>query len=80
MSATAGIEWTDATWNPVTGCTTVSPGCEHCYARTFAERFRGTPGRPPTGWPLPNLWVGLDLTSLARHRAPPHRPGGPRGW
>ncbi|MFD7161309.1 DUF5131 family protein [Kribbella sp. NPDC059898] len=38
------IEWTDETWNPVTGCTEVSPGCDHCYARTFAERFRGTPG------------------------------------
>lgn len=40
------IEWTDATWNPVTGCTEVSPGCDHCYARAFAERFRGTPGHP----------------------------------
>ncbi|MDD7813660.1 phage Gp37/Gp68 family protein [Mycobacterium sp. CSUR Q5927] len=38
------IEWTDATWNPVTGCTEVSPGCDHCYAKTIAERFRGTPG------------------------------------
>jgi protein gp37 len=44
MSDTTGIEWTDATWNPVTGCTKVSPGCDHCYAETFAERFRGTPG------------------------------------
>jgi protein gp37 len=38
------IEWSDATWNPVTGCTKVSAGCDHCYAETFAERFRGTPG------------------------------------
>ncbi|EHR48918.1 bacteriophage protein gp37 [Saccharomonospora marina XMU15] len=44
MSATTGIEWTDATWNPVTGCTTVSAGCDHCYAKTFAERWRGTKG------------------------------------
>lgn len=44
MSATTGIEWTDATWNPVTGCTKVSAGCDHCYAETFAERWRGTPG------------------------------------
>ena len=44
VSATTGIEWTDATWNPVTGCTEVSPGCDHCYAKTFAERWRGTPG------------------------------------
>ena len=43
------IEWTDETWNPVTGCVKVSPGCRHCYAETFAERFRGTVmpnGRP----------------------------------
>jgi protein gp37 len=38
------IEWTHATWNPVTGCDKVSPGCAHCYAETFAERFRGVPG------------------------------------
>ena len=36
------IEWTDETWNPVTGCVKVSPGCKNCYAETFAERFRGT--------------------------------------
>src|SRR5216684_6161385 len=46
MSATSTIEWTDATWNPVTGCTRVSPGCDHCYALTFAERFRGVIGHP----------------------------------
>jgi len=40
------IEWTEATWNPVTGCDKVSPGCAHCYAETFAERFRGVPGHP----------------------------------
>jgi protein gp37 len=40
------IEWTDATWNPVRGCTKISPGCKHCYAETFAERFRGVPGHP----------------------------------
>jgi protein gp37 len=46
MSATSTIEWTDATWNPVRGCTKISPGCKHCYAETFAERFRGVPGHP----------------------------------
>ena len=46
MSSVSAIEWTDATWNPVTGCTKVSPGCAHCYAETFAERFRGVPGHP----------------------------------
>jgi protein gp37 len=40
------IEWTEATWNPVTGCDKVSPGCAHCYAETFAERFRGVAGHP----------------------------------
>jgi len=46
MSANSKIEWTDATWNPVRGCTKVSPGCLHCYAETFAERFRGVLGHP----------------------------------
>ena len=46
MSAISAIEWTDATWNPVRGCTKISPGCRHCYAETFAERFRGVPGHP----------------------------------
>lgn len=40
------IEWTDATWNPVTGCTLISPGCEHCYAKRFSERFRNVEGHP----------------------------------
>ena len=42
----SSIEWTEATWNPVTGCKEISPGCAHCYAKTFAERFRGVPGHP----------------------------------
>jgi protein gp37 len=46
MSDKSKIEWTDATWNPVTGCTKVSPGCAHCYAETFAKRFRGVPDHP----------------------------------
>jgi protein gp37 len=46
MSDGSTIEWTEATWNPVRGCTKVSPGCKHCYAETFAERFRGVPGHP----------------------------------
>ena len=46
MSEKSAIEWTDSTWNPVTGCTKVSPGCKHCYAETFAERWRGIPGHP----------------------------------
>jgi len=46
MSSQSSIEWTDATWNPVRGCTKISPGCKHCYAETFAERFRGVKGHP----------------------------------
>ncbi len=46
MSQTTAIEWTQATWNPVRGCTKVSPGCKHCYAETFAERWRGIAGHP----------------------------------
>jgi protein gp37 len=46
MSLGTSIEWTDATWNPVRGCTKVSAGCKHCYAETFAERFRGVKGHP----------------------------------
>ncbi len=46
MSLSSAIEWTDATWNPVRGCTKVSPGCKHCYAETFAERFRGVKNHP----------------------------------
>ncbi len=46
MSVQSNIEWTDSTWNPVRGCTKISPGCKHCYAETFAERFRGVRGHP----------------------------------
>jgi len=46
MSLNSKIEWTDATWNLIRGCTKISPGCAHCYAETFAERFRGVPGHP----------------------------------
>ena len=46
MSAKSTIEWTDATWNPVTGCTKITRGCDHCYAERFAERWRGVPGHP----------------------------------
>lgn len=46
MSNKSKIEWTDATWNPATGCTPVSEGCHHCYARRTAQRFRGRFGYP----------------------------------
>jgi protein gp37 len=46
MAEHSVIEWTDSTWNPVRGCAKVSPGCKHCYALSFAERWRGIPGHP----------------------------------
>jgi protein gp37 len=46
MSEKSSIEWCDATWNPIRGCIKISPECKHCYAETFAERFRGVPGHP----------------------------------
>jgi protein gp37 len=46
MAGPSTIEWCEASWNPATGCDEVSPGCAHCYAKTFAERWRGIPGHP----------------------------------
>jgi protein gp37 len=46
MAENTSIEWTDTTWNPVTGCTKISAGCDNCYAARFSERFRGVPGHP----------------------------------
>ena len=45
MGARSSIEWTESTWNPVTGCTKVSPGCKHCYAERMALRLRAM-GQP----------------------------------
>ena len=57
------IEWTDETWNPVTGCVKVSPGCKHCYAETFAERFRGAV--LPNGRPLtPSMRASIRRSDL----------------
>lgn len=80
MSAESKIEWTDATWNPVRGCTKISPGCAHCYAETFAERFRGVKGHPyergfdlrtvpsklaePFKWPQPKLVFVNSMSDL----------------
>lgn len=54
MAHDTRIEWTETTWNPVTGCTKISPGCDRCYAARFSERFRGVPGHP--------FQNGFDLT------------------
>lgn len=66
MGSQTSIEWTDATWNPVVGCTKISPGCANCYAFTLAERFRGVPGHP--------FEYGFDL------RLAPHRLQDPLSW
>jgi len=70
MSDKSKIEWTDATWNPVRGCTKVSPGCQHCYAETFAERWRGIPGHP--------FEFGFDLRIVPEKLGDPLRWGTPR--
>jgi protein gp37 len=46
MADATAIEWTDSTWNPVTGCTKITAGCDNCYAERFSERWRGIPGHP----------------------------------
>jgi len=82
----SGIEWTEATWNPVTGCDKVSPGCAHCYAETFAERWRGIPGHPyeqgfalklwpdrlqqPLRWRRPRLIFVNSMSDLFHERIP----------
>jgi len=69
MADRSAIEWTEATWNPVTGCSKVSPGCAHCYAETFAERWRGIPSHPyEQGFDL-RLWPGR-LEQPLRWRRP----------
>jgi len=63
------IEWTDKTWNPVRGCVKVSPGCKHCYAETFAERWRGVEGHPYEQGFDPKL-VPEKLSEPVRWRTP----------
>jgi len=86
MSDRSHIEWTDATWNPVRGCTKISPGCKHCYAETFAERFRGVKGHPyeqgfdlrlvpekltePFLWRLPKLVFVNSMSDLFHEGVP----------
>ena len=86
MSDHSTIEWTDATWNPVRGCTKISPGCAHCYAETFAERFRGVPGHPyergfdlrlvpekltdPLRWPKPRMVFVNSMSDLFHKDVP----------
>lgn len=68
MADRSRIEWTEATWNPVTGCSKVSPGCAHCYAEAFAERWRSVPGHPyEQGFDL-RLWPERLQVPLRWHR------------
>ena len=69
MGDKSAIEWTDATWNPVTGCTKITRGCDNCYAERFAERWRGVAGHPyEQGFDL-RLWPSR-LDQPARWRKP----------
>jgi protein gp37 len=86
MPQTSTIEWTESTWNPVTGCDKVSPGCAHCYAETFAERWRGVPGHPyeqgfdlrlwpdrlevPLHWRRPRMIFVNSMSDLFNERVP----------
>ena len=86
MAHNSTIEWTDTTWNPVTGCTKISAGCDNCYAARFSERFRGVPGHPfesgfdlmlrperlmqPFGWKKPQM-VFVNSMSDLFHKAVP---------
>jgi len=86
VSSQSSIEWTDATWNPVRGCTKISPGCKHCYAETFAERFRGVKGHPyeqgfdlklvpeklcePLRWRAPRMIFVNSMSDLFHERVP----------
>lgn len=86
MAKESKIEWTDATWNPMRGCVKISPGCKHCYACTFAERFRGVKGHPyeqgfdlrlvptkllePLTWPTPKLVFVNSMSDLFQDGVP----------
>jgi len=86
MSSQSSIEWTDATWNPVRGCTKISPGCKYCYAEVFAERFRGVPGHAyergfdlrlvpeklaePLRWAKPRMIFVNSMSDLFHERVP----------
>ena len=62
MGDNSAIEWTDATWNPVTGCSKVSPGCAHCYAETFAlTRLKGKAGYTGLPWTPENAATNVAL-------------------
>ncbi len=87
MADGSAIEWTDATWNPVTGCTKITRGCDNCYAARFSERFRGVPGHPfatgfdltlrperldqPLSWRRPRMIFVNSMSDLFHKQVPP---------
>lgn len=86
MSLGTKIEWTNATWNPVRGCSKISPGCKNCYAERFAERFRGVKGHPfeqgfdvrlvpeklaePFLWKIPRMIFVNSMSDLFHEKVP----------
>jgi Protein of unknown function (DUF5131) len=72
MADGSAIEWTDATWNPVTGCTKITAGCANCYAARFSERFRGVP--------VQSYANGFDLTFRPERIAQPLSWGAPNDF
>lgn len=80
MGGKTGIEWTDVTWNPITGCDRISPGCDNCYAATMAARLQamGNPryqrdGEPPRSGPGFGLTVHEDLARVPLQWQKPRR-------
>jgi protein gp37 len=71
MADSTQIEWTDSTWNPVTGCSKITAGCDFCYAERFSERFRGVDGHP--------FESGFDLTLRPARLTQPLQWRQPRG-
>ena len=86
MATSTAIEWTETTWNPVTGCTKVSPGCGHCYAERMARRLQAM-GQPnyangfeitvhehmleaPVGWRRPQMVFVNSMSDLFHERVP----------
>jgi protein gp37 len=86
MAATTGIEWTESTWNPLTGCTKISPGCKHCYAERIARRLKAM-GQPnyangfkltmhehllerPLEWKRPQMILVNSMSDLFHEGAP----------
>lgn len=87
MSTHSSIEWTESTWNPLTGCTKISPGCKHCYAERMARRLQAM-GQPnyangfrltvhehmleqPLGWKKPQMVFVNSMSDLFHQDVPP---------